>query len=66
MVRFLVEEKPKIKLSELTDLYDIEDDSATKKEVVKEVAKEEDDEPTFEETVEYYDKKIEEEFDNGI
>ncbi len=58
----MANEKIKIKLSELTDLYDIEDD---KQEVKTDVAVI-DNESTFEETITYFDKKLEKEFDEEL
>ncbi len=56
-------EKEKIKLSELSELYDIVDDTETKQEISKDVL---DDEPTFESTIKYGDKKLEDEFDEEV
>ncbi len=53
-------EKVKIKLSELTDMYDIEDDSGKTKE---KISKNDLEKPrTFDETIEEEDAKVEEEF----
>ncbi len=54
-------EKPKIKLSELSDLYDIEDDT----EHIPEEKKVEKKEKDWEATIDEGDQELEEEFDNG-
>ncbi len=51
------EEKIKIKLSELTDMYDIEDDT-------KHTPEKEDKKQDYDITIEEEDAKLEEEFDN--
>jgi len=56
------DDRIKIKLSEISDIYDIEDDVSVDK---KDEKKEEADEPSYEATIKYYDKKLEDEFDGG-
>ncbi len=56
-------EKPKIKLSELTDIYDIEDDHVEK--ITQDVEKVKKDTMSFEDTIEEGDKALEESFDDG-
>ncbi len=56
-------EKVKVKLSELTDMYDIEDDSKVEKKLDND--KKTPDEAEWEYTISESDKKLEEEFEEN-